>query len=262
MAIRDERRDHIGIVTIDRPERRNALDAEHSLRMSQILDEWEVDHSLWVVIVTGAGDQAFCAGADLKARQATAAPETGARPASRLPGWKGFGGITHREYPKPIIAAVNGLAFGGGFELCLACDLVVAEEHVHFALPEVKRGLVAGAGGPSRLVRALPPVVAAEFVLTGEPISAARALELGLINRLVPKGAGVDSAVALGEQICQNAPLAVSASKRLMRRSLRYGEDTMTSDTWALIDEVTASEDTREGIAAFTEKRAPRWTGH
>jgi enoyl-CoA hydratase len=256
VPIRSERVGHIGVLTIDRPEVRNAVDAAHAAVIGQILDEWEADDEVWVVIVTGAGNQAFSAGMDLKARHA--ANEAGERRGVR---GAGFAGITHRNFPKPLVAAVNGVAMGGGFEVCLTCDLVIAEEHARFALSEVKRGVFAGSGGVERLVRRIPYPLAAEYIMTGEFIDARRALELGLVNRVVPSGAGLDAAVDLADRICQNSPFAIQLSKRLMRLSASVGEADLEGAVQHAIDELMQSADMREGVAAFNEKRAPQWTG-
>jgi enoyl-CoA hydratase/carnithine racemase len=257
LAIVTEERHHIRILTIDRPEVRNAVDARHSAEITEHMDRWESDGDVWAVIVTGAGDQAFSAGMDLKARHE--ANRSG--PDAMASRGSGFAGLTGRSFPKPLIAAVNGVALGGGFELCLACDLVIAEEHARFALPEVKRGLFAGAGGVERLVRRIPLPLAAEYILTGEAIDAGRAFELGLVNQVVPKGQALEAAVALAERVCASSPLAVRLSKRVMRASVEIGQAEVDRVVLEAIHEVTTSEDMREGVAAFVEKRPPVWTG-
>ena len=229
--------------------------------MTQQLDETydalASDDSVWAVVLTGAGDRAFCAGQDLKEldsrTRATHANETPRRASG------GFGGITRRDFPKPIVAAVNGFAMGGGFEICLACDLVVAEEHATFGLPEVKRGLFAAGGGVVRLGKRLPLPLAMEVALTGEPITAQRAYELGLVNRVVPTGEGVSSSIQLANTICQGAPLAVRISKRLLRASVAQGEEELWALQAELGGELRRSEDYLEGPRAFIEKRAPQW---
>jgi enoyl-CoA hydratase/carnithine racemase len=257
VPIRTEERGRIRILTIDRPEVRNALDGEHSAEMSAWMDRWERDDQVWVVIVTGAGDKAFSAGMDLKARHA--ANQAGAP--GRTERGLGFGSITGRNFPKPIIAAVNGVAMGGGFELCLACDLVVAEEHARFALPEVKRGLFAGAGGLERLARRIPLAIAAQYIFTGEAMDVGTAKELGLVNEIVPAGKSLDAAVALAEQVCLSSPFAVRLSKQVMRASAEFGTEQLDEVVLDAILQITASADMQEGVAAFAEKRAPRWTG-
>ena len=178
-AVERERRGHVEILTINRPEARNAINGDVSVGMAAALDELEADDGCWVVVLTGAGDKAFSAGMDLKA---FASGEGGAI----MGGSGGFAGITQREFPKPIIAAVNGAALAGGCEIMLSCDLVVAADHATFGIPEAKRGLVAGAGGLIRLPKRLPLAIALELALTGDSIDAPRALQLGLVNRVVP----------------------------------------------------------------------------
>jgi enoyl-CoA hydratase/carnithine racemase len=257
LAIATQERGHIRILTIDRPEVRNALDAKHAAQISEYIDRWESDSDVWAVIVTGAGDQAFSAGMDLKARHEANRSGLDAKESRG----SGFAGLTGRSFAKPLIAAVNGVALGGGFELCLACDMVVAEEHARFALPEVKRGLFAGAGGVERLVRRIPLPLAAEYILTGDAMDAGRALQLGLVNQVVPKGQAVDAAVALAERVCKSSPLAVRVSKRVMRASVEIGQAEVDQVVLEAIKEVTTSVDMREGVAAFVEKRPPVWTG-
>jgi len=222
--------------------------------MSAALDEIESDPGCAVVIVTGAGDKAFSAGMDLKA---FASGEGGAI----MGGTGGFGGITQREFPKPIIAAVNGAALAGGCEIMLSCDMVVAADHATFGIPEAKRGLVAGAGGLIRLPKRLPLAIALELALTGDPIDAPRALQLGLINRVVPAASLMDEALALADVIAANAPLAVRWSKRTMVKAAAVSEE----EGWKLNAEavgvVFSSADAMEGPVAFAEKRKPNWQG-
>ena len=249
-----ERKGRIEILTINRPEARNAINGAVTHAFSDAFDELETDDECLVVIVTGAGDKAFSAGMDLKA---FTAGEAGAI----MGGNGGFGGIAQREFAKPIIAAVNGSALAGGCEIMLSCDLVVAVEEAVFGIPEVKRGLMAGAGGLFRLPKRIPRAIALELALTGDPIDAKRALELGLINRVVPRERLMDEALALAGTIAENAPLAVRASKRVM---LTAGELT-DAEGWkfnnAVVPEVFGSADAMEGPIAFAEKRKPIWTG-
>lgn len=249
-----ERRGHTEILTINRPEARNAINGAVSRAMSDALDELEKDDDCWVVILTGSGDKAFSAGMDLKAFTAGEAGD--------IMGAKGgFGGIAQRDFPKPIIAAVNGSALAGGCEIMLSCDLVVAVEEAKFGIPEVKRGLMAGAGALVRLPKRLPPAIAMELALTGDPIDAARAMELGLINRVVPADRLMDEALALADTIAENAPLAVRVSKRVLKQAGEVPD----AEGWEInnkaVPEVFGSADAMEGPIAFAEKRKPNWTG-
>jgi len=244
-----ERRGHVEILTINRPEARNAVNRATALALSDALDDCETNDDIWVVVLTGAEDKAFSAGMDLKAFATGEFPITD----------KGFGGITKRDFSKPLIAAVNGSALAGGFEMMISCDMVVAAEHAMFGIPEAKRGLVAGAGGLIRLPKRVPIAIAYEMALTGDPISAPRAFELGLVNAVVPGDQVLDAAVALAERIAANAPLAVRTSKDVMRRASELSEDA----SWVINDEAFAkigqSADALEGAIAFAEKRAPMW---
>ncbi len=249
-----ERRGHVEIITINRPEARNAINGAVSRGVGGALDELETDDDCWVVILTGAGDKAFSAGMDLKAFAAGEVADIAGASG-------GFGGITQRDFPKPIIAALNGSALAGGCEIMLSCDLVVAVEEAKIAITEVKRGLIAGAGGLIRLPRRLPRAVALELALTGEPLDAGRALALGLINRIVPAGRLMDEALALAEVIAANAPLAVRTTKRVMKEALEVPEAEGWDINNSALSAVFASADAMEGSIAFAEKRAPNWTG-
>jgi enoyl-CoA hydratase len=246
-----ERRGHVELLTINRPEARNAINRATALALSDALDECETDDDVWVVVLTGAGDKAFSAGMDLKAFA------TGEFPITE----KGFGGLTKRDFPKPLIAAANGSALAGGFEMMISCDMVVAAEHAVFGIPEASRGLVAGAGGLIRLPKRVPITVAFEMALTADPISAARAYELGLVNHVVHGDVVLDVAIALAERIAKNAPLAVRTSKEVMRRASELTE----AEAWAVNDEAFAmigmSADAMEGAIAFAEKRDANWLG-
>ncbi|HEY5105027.1 MAG TPA: crotonase/enoyl-CoA hydratase family protein [Acidimicrobiales bacterium] len=247
-----ERRGHVELLTINRPEARNAINRATALALSAALDDCESDDDVWVVVLTGAGDKAFSAGMDLKAFA------TGEFPITE----KGFGGITKRDFSKPLICAANGSALAGGFEMMISCDMVVAADHAKFGIPEATRGLVAGAGGLIRLPKRVPLTVAYELALTGDPIDAQRAYELGLVNRVVPGSEVLDTAVALAGRIAKNAPLAVRTSKDVMRRSLEMSE----AAAWDANDEAFAmigrSGDAMEGAIAFAEKREPNWQGN
>ncbi|MDA8147381.1 MAG: crotonase/enoyl-CoA hydratase family protein [Actinomycetota bacterium] len=249
-----ERRGHVEILTINRPEARNAINGAVSRALAAAFDELEVDDECWVVIVTGSGDKAFSAGMDLKAfASGEGADIMGAS--------GGFAGIAQRDFPKPIIAAVNGSALAGGCEIMLACDLVVAVDTALFGIPEVKRGLIAGGGALIRLPKRIPPTIALELALTGEPVDANRALGLGLVNRVVPPERLLDEAMALAETIAENAPLAVRASKRVMKLAGEVPDAQGWEINNAAIPEVFGSADAMEGPVAFAEKRKPNWSG-
>ncbi|EFG75050.1 enoyl-CoA hydratase/isomerase family protein, partial [Mycobacterium parascrofulaceum ATCC BAA-614] len=251
-----ERRGNVMVITINRPEARNAINGAVSIGVGDALEEAQQDREVRAVVITGAGDKSFCAGADLKAisrRENIYHPDR--------PEW-GFAGYVHHFIDKPTIAAVNGTALGGGTELALASDLVVADERAKFGLPEVKRGLIAAAGGVFRIVQQLPRKVAMELLLTGEPITAADALEWGLINRVVSEGTVLEAALELAARVTVNAPLSVQASKRIA-----YGvDDGVITDEeagWARtvkeMRDLIRSEDAKEGPLAFAEKREPVW---
>jgi crotonobetainyl-CoA hydratase len=254
-----ERLDSVMLITLNRPAARNAVNAEMCVLVGDALEEAEHDPDIRVVVLTGAGDKAFCAGADLKAIS-RGEPVI---PAGREH-W-GLAGYVSHAISKPTIAAVNGPALGGGTELALASDLVVAAEHAQFGLPEVKRGLVAGAGGAFRLMDRLPPVVAMELLLTGEPITARRAWELNLVNSVVPGAEVLATALGLARAIAANAPLAVQAHKRIALGQGPAGERPREEAGWAATAEalplIARSEDAKEGALAFVEKRAPVWRG-
>ncbi len=256
-AVLAERRGNVLIVTINRPEARNAVNQAVSTGLGDALQQAQDDPEIWAVVVTGAGDKSFCAGADLKA---ISRGENIFHPDH--PEW-GFAGYVQHFIDKPVIAAVNGTALGGGTELALASDLVVAQSTAQFGLPEVKRGLIAAAGGVFRIVDQLPRKVAMRLLLTGEPIGAEEAARWGLINEVVADGTSVlDAAVALAEAITVNAPLAVQASKRVAVGA-DEGAITAEADAWKRSNRamraVFSSEDAREGPMAFAQKRAPVW---
>lgn len=252
-----EIRGNVAVITLNRPDALNAVNQELATGLGDALEAAENDASVRAIVVTGAG-RGFSAGFDLKA---FARGEGGEHPGH--PEW-GFGGFVRHSVDKPVIAAVNGFAFGGGAELVLAADLAVAGRSAKLGFPEVKRGLIAAAGGVIRLPRLIPRRFALELVLTGEPLSADRALELGLVNRVVDDGAVLDEAVALAAQIAQNAPLAVQASKRFIREADSFASD-WDDEVWVeqdrTVQRVFASDDAAEGAKAFAEKRSPEWTG-
>lgn len=248
-----ELRGHVALLTIQRPEARNAVNAAVAQGMEAALDRFEADEAAWVAVLTGAGST-FSAGADLKAiskgEGASLATERG-----------GFAGIARRAIKKPIIAAVDGPALAGGCEIALSCDLIVASTAARFGLPEVKRSLVAAAGGLFRLPRALPERVALELVMTGEPLSAERAFHFGLVSRLVEPGNALAAAFELAESIAANAPLAVRASRDVARRAYVDGDDELWNASFQAFASMMSTEDFLEGPRAFIEKRPPRWTG-
>jgi enoyl-CoA hydratase/carnithine racemase len=254
--VNTERRGRVAIVELNRPEARNAINLEITLELSDTFDELEGDDSVWAVVITGAGDAAFCAGADLKAASRNIGST--ASPPPRLPRG-GFAAITDRFFPKPLVAAVNGWALGGGCEIILACDLAVVEEHAMIGLTEVKWGIVAAAGGIVRLSRRIPLPLALEMTMLAEPISAQRAYDIGLVNRVVPKGESTTEAVVLAERICEKAPLAVRLSKRMLREAVSLDEDEMWRRQEQYLRDLRDSSDRVEGITAFAEKRKPAW---
>jgi crotonobetainyl-CoA hydratase len=252
------RHEHVLVITLNRPKARNAVNLAVTLGLGDALEEAERDRGIWAVVLTGAGDKAFCAGADLKA---VARGENIIPPDPERAAW-GFAGYVSHPVSKPTIAAVNGFALGGGTEIALASDLVVASETASFGLPEVKRGIFAGAGGLIRLPAQIPKKVAMEMILTGEPVSARRALELGLVNRVVPQDSVLAAALELASRITANAPLAVQASKRVAN-GIRDGRVQAEAGAWELsrreAEALRGTADAAEGPRAFAEKRAPRW---
>ncbi|MFL6156068.1 MAG: crotonase/enoyl-CoA hydratase family protein [Marmoricola sp.] len=257
-AVLTELREHVLLVTLNRPEARNAVNGDLTLGLGNALERAESELEIRAVVLTGAGDQTFCAGADLKAisrGEGLNPPGTEA--------W-GFAGMVQHPISKPVIAAVNGTALGGGTELVLAADLAVVAEHATFGLPEVKRGLIAAAGGVFRLPEQLPRKLAMQVILTGDPVDAATALRWGLVNEVVPAADVLPRALALAGRIAGNAPLSVQASKRVAL-GLRDGTLPREAADWAASDaaimQVFTSEDAMEGPIAFAEKRPPVWKG-
>jgi enoyl-CoA hydratase len=249
-AVLTEVRGNVLIVTLNRPEAKNAANKALAEGVAAAMDRLDSDNDLRVGIITGAGGT-FCSGMDLKGFLA------GERP--HIPG-RGFAGLTESPPRKPLIAAVDGYALAGGFEIALACDMIVANVDSKFGIPEVKRGLAAAAGGLVRLPRQIPQRLAMELALTGDFISAARAYEMGLINRIVP-GVALDGALELAQAISANGPLAVAASKQVIREQQDWSQAEQWAKQYELTAAVFSSNDAREGAAAFAQKRAPNWTG-
>jgi enoyl-CoA hydratase len=249
--IRSEPAGDVLVVTIDRPEARNAVNLAVAEGIAEAMDRLDGDDSLRAGILTGAGGT-FCAGMDLKAFVAGERPYVGDR---------GFAGITQRPPRKPLIAAVEGWALAGGFEVALACDLIVAARDARFGIPEVKRGLVAAAGALLRLPRRIPYHLAMELALTGEPIGAERAHAIGIVARLTDSGGAVAGAQELAALIARNGPLAIDASKRIVAAAADWGEAEGWERQGEIVGPVFASEDAREGATAFAEKRDPVWRG-
>lgn len=241
----------VRVLRLSRPQARNAMTGTLAKAIAEAIDEFEASPAWLVAIITGDGEH-FCSGMDLKAFARGELPMDPSR---------GFGGLTHRPPSKPIIAAIEGYAVAGGFELALACDLIVAAHNAQFGLPEVKRGLVAAAGGLMRLPRRLPYHLAMELALTGDLLTAERAWAHGLINRLTPPGQALIEALALAHQIVQQAPLAVRTSKQIIQQSALWPEEEMFTNQTALADPIAHTEDALEGARAFAEKRAPIWFG-
>ncbi len=250
-SLQTDVRGNVLVMTINRPEARNAMDQATAHALADALDELDARDDLRLGIVTGAGGT-FCSGMDLKGFLRGERPSVEGR---------GFGGLTERPPRKVLIAAVEGYALAGGFELVLACDLVVASSAAKFGLPEVKRGLVASAGGLIRLPRRIPFHVAMEYALTGEMLDAARAYGFGLVNRLAEPGQALDDALKLAATVAANGPLAVATSKRIVSESADWNAAEMFALQRPIAAPVFTSADAREGSAAFAEKRAPNWSG-
>jgi len=242
----------VQVISINRPQVRNAINRAVSEAVAAAVDELDERTDLTLGIITGTGGN-FCTGMDLKA---FLAGELVA-----LPG-RGLAGFIQRPPRKPMIAAVEGWAVAGGFEIALACDLIVAARDARFGLPEVKRGLVAAAGGLLRLPRRIPPAIAKQLALTGEPLSAADASRLGLANELTEPGQALDGALDLARRITPNGPLAVRTTKQILDQALDWTVAEGFSRQEPMVAQILASADAREGAAAFAEKRPPAWTGH
>ncbi len=248
----------VGVITLDRPEARNAVNGDVARGLEAAIDRLEADDDVWVGILTanteGQERPVFCAGADLKAINSGQAGELATARG-------GFGGFVYRDRKKPVIVAVDGLATAGGCELVLAADLVVASRRSAFGLAEAKRNLIAGAGGLFRLPRAIGQAAAMEAILTGEPIPAPRAYELGLVSRLTEDGEALAEAHRLAEQVTACAPLAVWESRAIVLASATESDDELIRRTNEAFGRILGSEDTKEGLEAFIEKRPPNWQG-
>ncbi|MCB1014911.1 MAG: crotonase/enoyl-CoA hydratase family protein [Acidimicrobiales bacterium] len=248
-----ETRGHVAVITIDRPEARNAVNGEVAQGIEAAVDRMEADDDVWLGILTGNGP-VFCAGADLKAINE-------GRGGELLTERGGFAGLVTRQRTKPVIAAVDGPALAGGTEIVLSCDLVVASTAARFGIPEVKRSLVAAGGGLWRLPRKLPINLAMELTLTGDPIEPERAYHFGLVNELCEPGEALDRAFALAERIAANAPLAVRESRRILMQYEDLGLDECVNQSNAAIMTLGSTADFSEGLMAFIEKRDPNWQG-
>jgi enoyl-CoA hydratase len=246
-----EESDGVAVLTINRPKARNAVNGAVARGIAEALDALDARPDISAYVLTGAGGT-FCAGMDLKGFLTGDFPVVEGR---------GFGGLTESTPKKPLVAAIEGYALAGGFELALACDLIVASSASTFGLPEPKRGLVAGAGGVMRLPKRIPYHIAMEMALTGDHYPAARLYELGLINRITEPGQALDGALELARKIAANAPLALAATKKVVIESQDWSLEEMFKRQGAIINPVFGSKDAMEGAAAFAEKRAPRWKG-
>ncbi|MFE2998632.1 crotonase/enoyl-CoA hydratase family protein [Nocardia sp. NPDC059246] len=252
MTVQFEIVDGVAIVMLNRPDVHNAIDVPTAEALADAVDEIDRNDEVVVGVLSGVG-KTFCAGTDLKAYHST-----GRLPVTQR---RGGYGILERPPTKPMVAAVQGQALGGGFELALACDLIVAESGARFALPEVKFGLLPVGGGILRLPRRIPRALALEMILTGEGIDAERAAELGLVNRLVSVGDGLDAALVLARSIAGNAPLSVRVGKQLFDESADWSREEAFARQAVLADPVLNGHDATEGARAFVERRRPVWTG-
>lgn len=252
-----EKRDHIALVTINRVDAHNSMDPATVKEMAEVWLDFREDNNLWVAVLTGAGEKAFCTGGDMKAY--LPARMAGKAKADCYPRAENFGGLTRTDVFKPIIAAINGYAIAGGLELVLCCDLRIASETAKFGLAEVKWGLIPGAGGTIRLPRNIPYAIAMEMLLTGELIDARQAIAFGLINRVVPLNSLMDESMLMAEKLCRRGPVAMRAIKESVLRSLSL-EQGLNFEAF-LFDSLQSTEDSREGLNAFLESRTPVFKG-
>ncbi|MCR9277631.1 MAG: crotonase/enoyl-CoA hydratase family protein [Pseudomonadaceae bacterium] len=253
MVVEYETKGRIAIITLNRPEARNAVNGDVAQGLEDALDRYEADNDLWVAILTANG-KAFCAGADLKEIAAGNGHKLGTKKG-------GFAGIVSRQRSKPLIAAIAGSALAGGTEIALSCDMIVCSTETNFGLPEVKRSLVAGAGGLFRLPRAIGLAPALEVILTGDPLSSERAYQLGMVNQVVEPAEVMNAAEALAERISANAPLAVQASQSVAVRAFMDDDEALWKASGEAFASIIGTEDYKEGPRAFIEKRAPNWQG-
>ena len=254
-----EKKGHIAYITINRPDVMNAINAQTTEELAAAFADFEQDEELWVAIYTGAGERAFSAGMDLRA-----SAEASARGERRGPGQPGgMAGLTSgRTYiSKPIIAAVNGYALGGGFEMAMACDIIIAADTAQFGLPEVTRGIIAGAGGVHRLPRQIPLKIAMGYMLTGRRMTAEEAHKWGIVNEVVPAADLIATAEKWANLICENAPLAVRATKQAAMQGLDLPLQAAINGNYWWTQRMQGSEDALEGPNAFSEKRKPAWSG-
>lgn len=248
MIVDVHRRGRVLVVAMNRPEKRNAVNRELAIGISDALDTLDDDDDLWVGVLTGTPD-VFSAGTDLRTG-ADAKTDRG-----------GEYGLIRRQRRKPLIAAVEGVAFGGGFEIALACDVVVASTTARFALPESRRGLIPSSGALFRAIRALPLHVAKQLMITGAELTAERALELGVVNEVTPPGGALEAAIALAEDVCLSSPVAVQAVLAGVARQLDASDEAGWAATSVAVEKVMSSADLQEGLTAFFEKRPPEWSG-